>query len=656
MRRRGVALLVTVLLTGVAASMAIVVTQATVLSSRNKADQLDQAAAERLAWDALTQVEASLTADPAGFYMQVLPNERTRVCMYSAPVWYILGTAAGTPMPQGSIWRPYCGKHWVYTNTPAVTGPIKLELTPPSVLDPNLTVRVVARSGSSEVGLDASYRLDGSGKWAFATSGSADLDPQDAAVPSPGVWVRGSMYAASGLGTHVDRAAGAGQTVLTGSALPGDVDWTSPDSYVFVTDNDPLFGDLNAVTSGAVSQSPGSVSGVVNYAAANPVLAGAFPVGSASSAVDGTLSSGAMAGAAVVMADVGCPLTTNREPFDVVLRVLGGRTYSSHLCVGPNAVLLNQAGGTVTVPSDATHAMVVPIVTAAGEQAFEIWTSSATPTGGPTGSSPESELCASGPTCSLPTNFTTLADAANPALRAAAGFWTQLGGPSAAEQAFLMPVTGVIGSTLPTYVGFCGATDATSYGAGLTCPPINNNGDAAVADIGTRAPGLTITETFTITAGSTVAPQPLIISAPITAAGSANPAFVATGTVWLPYWIRPAGAQVRVDGQLFGGGGTGSPGVSSYPTAAYYTTYQEPSSVGDTLALEGVVGADTPLGVGGVQQVWFRPPAPSLNKDTPSWFGAAEMRWVRTSVNVLTPGDYCTDPAAAQCPDASWIV
>ena len=200
--RRGVALVSTVLLATVAAAVALVIVDQALRSTRTEAQRIDGLEARTQALESLEQIEVQLGIDPWFFYHSVAANERARVCVHDDD----------RVVEPGDLWPVECGITWTYVEA-ATPGPVRVEYLAPSLTDPTLTVRVLARAFDTEAGVQASYVTNASDRFTLAS-----VDDLDVSL-LPGT-IRGGLASAGTLSYDAASATGVTMTAETLSPDP----------------------------------------------------------------------------------------------------------------------------------------------------------------------------------------------------------------------------------------------------------------------------------------------------------------------------------------------------------------------------------------------------------------------------------------------------
>ena len=159
------ALVATVLLSVVAASIVLVILRQSLNSTRVSSARYDVITAGASAEVAQGAFEARLARDHDFFLSQVWEQERARVCV---------ANPASPVYQPGDVWPASCGATWSYV-TATVPGSTRAEITPPSPLDPDLGLRLLSRVGDIESGFTASYQLSGAGEFTVWSTEGLDL-------------------------------------------------------------------------------------------------------------------------------------------------------------------------------------------------------------------------------------------------------------------------------------------------------------------------------------------------------------------------------------------------------------------------------------------------------------------------------------------------
>lgn len=576
------------LLSVVAASIALVIARQTVLDARSVTSRRDYSAALRAADSTLSNLEAELQADPTIYLKEVLPFERARVC--------VTGSDSGNAFQPGQAWPAECGAVWGYqqANTP---GPVRVELTPPTPSDSLLRARALATFGQIDAGYDAEYILDGANRWVFASTSDISMAAPGAANSefnlTGGLYSAGEVTLPAGSAVTFDEATVAAEFGFSTAPTDTDVRW---------------YGDAPDPGPPAIRQ----------IRAIQPA----------------PLTAGSLATTVDALENVACPGGTMQEfssgPHE-------NRT--SHLCfVADGATgFLPATGPGVTVPATTQTYMVLPDTPTAGQ--LTVYVSDT-----PLDLSETSELlCSPQPGCSLPAHAAAdtvgqpnMADNTHPG---ELDFWTNPATGSALLGAFKVPASGVVAFDADVVVGYC-STSAAEYTTGAACASING-----------AVPGVSLTTPLTILAGGFEAPADVIVGAPLSAV-EADPAamlaLVASDRALIPYFAHPGQRAMTVDADLFGAGlgiASGTPSVGGFPNVLPLTGAGDNDAASSITLTGSMVGRDLQLGISGTEvlNVSYRPEARAAS--APHYTGTG-AEWVRLKSFRITGDDVCV---ARQC-------
>ena len=587
--RRGVALLITVFVTAVVATIAVATTQSTILQTRTTSTRIDLTQAWRQASDKIVEIESVLAAAPDEFLRRVLPSERARVCQQ--------GPDASTVFQPGTSWPADCGSLWVYQDATS-TSPDVLEITPPTTDDPALQVKILSRFGTVDAGFEVRYILDGTGRWVWGSSSELSLDDP---YPSSEVDFSGAVYSAGS------------------SSVP-------PSGGVTVTDG-------AVAVEGEMLWQPSDPSNA--YYSSNPNPASSPAISNIRDVAPTRITPGQLSAAVTQFERVACPGfdTSGDVPTARNFQLASGTQRLAHLCITSGAELQDVNSVLRTVPEDTSAAMAFvtdPNASIAGDEYISVYTSSTAPDL----SSSSMLACGSDASgCSLTAVQGSL-NASNDPGRLQ--YWENSSIGSAFLGDFKLPASGVVGAHADFFAGYCSSVtnllDEHEYQSGQAC--VNLSGLDA---------GQTVTTALTFVAGTLEDPKDLVVNAPVYVEANGNVAMVATENVYVPYWTHPSNDVLRADVHLLGVGRSSQliPSVSSFPAADLYP----PSSVGSEwsreLAVTGsVTGRDLDAGIAGFDKVIYRP-NPVDAAQTPSWFGGADAEWNKVSITRITSQDEC---------------
>lgn len=545
----------TVLLSVAAASIAYALTRQVVASTRSTATRVDSSNAQAAANETLARVTASLQANPSAFLTEVLPQERARVCL--------LGPHANEVFEPSQDFPASCGSVWSYRapSNPLATA---VELTAPSVADSSLRVKVLARSGALDDGVQAEFRMAGGRRWVWASTGVLDLS---SVSPSSGAKIDGGAYATSG----VSGPPNAALTVADGSVLASDT--------------------AQPVVQGI----PG-----VRWFGPSPDLSSVPQVESVSRVQRAQLSAGSLASTAQVLLNAACNDAPPALYEDAALPYgsgLGGA--ASQLCLRAGEVLPTSSWSaaspqTVTVPSGVTAYMLLTDSPSAGSvkvysTTAELDLSSTSPL-----------LCSPRPTCAA-----ALMNAGSHPGQAS--FWAT--GEASLLGTFKLPASGVVFADADVYLGVCSSA-RNEYALSEVCSV--QSGDE---------PGMTISSPLSVVAGTLADPHDVIINSTIHVRSPGALAAVATDRVVFPYWLSGRGSQAVVATHLLGVG-LNSSGSSS---ATFPATAAEADRFASLVVNGSLIGRDITLGNGLASSVTYKH-SPDSRNGAP-WFGGTDASW-----------------------------
>jgi hypothetical protein len=382
----------------------------------------------------------------------------------------------------------------------------------------------------------------------------------------------------------------------------------------------------------ALPQTVGQVEGLSVYTAGDLVVpAGIEPTGSllvAEGTVTGEVPLGSrsysgISGTArevvptpVAVGQLAVSAETNRQ---AACRAQAGRNTPvnglqmlSQLCLRAGATIENTDSVPVVVPLDAQAYLLVTEVVD-GRTRVRIYSSSTAPTPPSTGSA---DLRAA----SVP----SVANLTHPGVTEAAtgtvGLWRPMG-------IFHPPATGAIATDQDVYLGACGPNLA------VTVP-----GASCATRPGSVAPGMAVTEPFTVIAGSAATPRDVYIGSSIHDQGGLLGA-VAFGSIEVPYWSRTYAGSLELDATLLA---LGPAGIRQFPAMISSTG----SNISGSLVITGSVAApDLDLGqanMGQFRQVEVLPVNPAR---IPPAFPATARAWKQVQQRPVAPTDACGDPS-----------
>ena len=191
MRRseRGAALITTVLVAALGASIVLGLVVLAASESRSSAASEDAISARASADAALSSYVSALRDDPRYFARKVHPLERARLCPADAAVEVV---------QPGETWPASCGPSWEYAD-PDGTAEARLEITPPSTATSGeVTVLAVGHRADQTAAVQASLAVPTAAAWTVAVDDDLDLaDVQPAGSPDGASLYAGRSLAAS---------------------------------------------------------------------------------------------------------------------------------------------------------------------------------------------------------------------------------------------------------------------------------------------------------------------------------------------------------------------------------------------------------------------------------------------------------------------------
>lgn len=310
-------MLVTVLLIGVAASIAFALARQALLESQASRVTVDLNAASDTARSTIAKLQGVMEVDPLRFTREVLGGEPERLCL--------MGENVGQRYGAKAAWPASCGLVWTYDDSDYWWTGVRTELSPPGPGNPYLVATVSVRTETADVRLAARFAARGTNRFTWVNAAG---EPVNVASPSPNqnVTVRGALYASS----------------ITGLSSVG-------------TAGVAAVGPIAAETFDP--SPPQNVPPGVTYAE-----------GSAARALTAeSVSAGVVAGAANVLRSVGCA--------GVGDALVAGR--SGHLCLQAGGTAIDVNGNLVTIPEGVTSYALVPYQLANEPARIAVWYSTA---------------------------------------------------------------------------------------------------------------------------------------------------------------------------------------------------------------------------------------------------------------------------------------
>jgi len=604
------ALVATVLLCVLAATIVLIIATQAINAGHAESTRSDTAQAASAAANAKATLVSALQANPYFFYSSVFTatvngqtySERARVC---APT--------STTIQPGSAWGlSTCGPSWNYvaaTTTPTAW----IQLTPPSLSNPNLVAQIFATVGSSSSGLTLTFRLNGTEQYSLWSSSSINLNQVPSAGPQQLTGcppacstLAGSLYTG---GTMTFSSSSSATVSLLNAQVEAEQGFTT-------TPNDPA--------SRFYSQSPVSSS--------TP------PIGNIRQVAPEVLTTQALRSSLSRDFSVACPGSGAATPF-----YLSSTQTASSLCLIAGNTILTGPAATATVPAG-TQAYLVILNGAA--KTVSIWATTANPTTG-------LDTACTTAACDLLTQGAT--DTTNNTSPGVLSYWSQAPATLIGSN-IPLPQTGVIFADHDVYLGTCSAgTDDPFTTPNGVCPALP----------GSAVAGMYVGNNVTLIAGHVVNNSGLYspdytsganvyLGSSVTTASSASFGVIASGSLVLPYWSHSPGTSANssqtLDGAYVALGIGVDPSVASPLTSfpAYVDTTNA-DNVASQLFINGSLAAPDinltlplfgALSLAGESQ---------LNSSPPPYFTDFSGNWFQVSSAPLTAAEVC-GAGALTCP------
>jgi hypothetical protein len=167
-----VALVVTVLLLAVAATIVLALAAEAITSSRTSASEANNAVAVNLTANAEAALTSALQNNPY-FYLSGVFTDSVSGELYSENARVCLPT--GALVEPGQAWSvSECGTTWAYSS-PTTTPNASIEITSPSLSNPDLVVNIEGTAGGDSSAIQLSYHLVGPEHYTLWSSSNLDL-------------------------------------------------------------------------------------------------------------------------------------------------------------------------------------------------------------------------------------------------------------------------------------------------------------------------------------------------------------------------------------------------------------------------------------------------------------------------------------------------
>lgn len=608
------------LLSVIAATIALVVVRQTVLVARAGSVRTSYDAAYQLALSAKTDFERRLSQNPTFYQSVVYRYERPRLCPTSSNAQQAI---VPDPQSQSDVpWPASCPAQWNYLPTgqgaiqrnsdgsssyydPA-QHPIRMQIQPPSPANPLLTITVLAYSGQVETGLTATYRKSSATQLTAYSLNDLRLDSVQSNTGSPGtpVTVSGTVY--SGGTMYLPTA----PTTFSGAQLfaEGGFVGVLPTTGRFYTTTD--HGGVPAGTA-----PPSSAVGIANDIRA-PIPA--------------PLTMTGLEGGYDRLHSAACPTDPTATPAP---QTLDGVNYGSFLCLTagrPQAdvdttkpVTYDTTDGNPLTSANAGPAAYLLMFSGAdaAHPTVKVYTASTAPS--TTGN------------CLIQCDLTAMAAAdvaANKSPASAPAASRTVPGPTSPLWQplgeFRMPATGVIYTDADTYIGQCPNFSANAASGG-TCSSANTP-TTALASV-------------TVVAGSPSNGKDIILNGSMTAAGTSQLGLVATRSVVVPYYARTKGGPLNVNAAIVAYGyglPRGQSALRTFPSTLPPASVT-PGNYGGALNITGSVAAsDLSAALPGWSSITLTA-NPASVVTPPPYFPGFSDQWVTAGTSRLSPFDVC---------------
>jgi len=586
------ALVATVLLAVLAASIVLVIATQAINASHNESSRSDASQASAAAANAAQAFESQLQQNPYFFFSSVFSTtvngqtyaERARVCI----------PTSSTIQP-GSAWSvSSCGVTWNYTK--ASSSPTAwLQLTPPSLTNPSLQVQILATVGSTSEGLSLTFRMQGTEGYSLLSSGSIDLNT----LPSQG------PQAATGCPPACSSVSG---SIYSGGTI------TLPTSSLVSLSNAQLLAELGFAASPSDPTS--------RYYAQSTQLGSTPPIWNIRNIVSDVITTQSLRSSLDRMSTVACPGTT---PWYTATTAL-----ASSLCLQAGSTVVTSASTAATIPSNVTAYLLVFNGTA---KTVTVWY---------TIKSINPDAACATSSCDLVTQGTT--DATSTSSPGQRSFWTASG--STQLGTIPLPQSGIIATDKDVFLGTCSTSgnDTPYLVANSSCPVLSGND-----------PGMLVGQNITVLAGSQSNPANAWLSSSIETSPGVSFGVVASGQLIIPYWAHAPGTSSSTNQVLQGAYtamGLGvDPSVAS-PITSYpaFINTTNANNVAAELDLTGSLASpDMNLSFPLFGAVVLAPQS-QLISSPPPYFSDIDGRWSLASSSVLTASQVCGS-GSTTCPN-----
>lgn len=516
---RAVTLVATVLITALAATIALVAVRQTILITRAEGARTDYSRAHNEALLVQAEFERLLRDDPYFYTKQVFPWERPRRCSTppasATPVFYAssdkrlsskfpyalpptnprdpsAGMSALPDQPVGT-WPASCGATWVYPSVgPVLKGyrpqMVRAEITPPSNEDPQITLKILARVGTSETGIVATYRVPAVSELTMYSPGDIDLENTlvTDTTPANTTPVTGKVYSNSKIVLPSANLPLGVSTLISEKGFIGTV--TSTATRLFTTLQDP--------------KSPPERLGNIRDEVSSPLRWNEL-----TTSVNN-------------LSRIGCSDATSataEKPINYPVTSAFG-DYSSYLCLYNNKTIIDQDNTETILPAAKAY-MVIP-----DDSRLRIYSTTQDP-------DLSGECVLRCDVAKLATSPLHPASALPTTAGQTNGLWTYHG-------SFRYPASGVIAADKDVFFSRCEGFASNGECGSATFPGRNGT-----------TPGSTAEKSVTILAGTLNNPRNVWVQGPVgltNASTNARVGVVATNQVKIPYWANTRGGNLKL--------------------------------------------------------------------------------------------------------------
>ena len=551
------ALVTTVLLTVLAATIVLAIAAESVSATRAESTRSDAASATRIAADAKSAFASSLQADPYFYFKTVFDVTAPSGTVYAELARTCTNSTTTTTVQPGAAWSSALANgctSWTYgaTQSPTTwsgaTGAAWLEVVPPTTAKPLLQVDIMATSGADSDGLKLTYRLSGSERYTLWSSADLVLDnmARGCAASTTCASLSGTSY--SGGAVFLPTT---GSVSIASAELATEVGFTPTPT----------------VTSARYYQPTAS--------------AGPPPIRKIRNLLPTPLTTSSLRAAQPRTLALACPGGTGAAAaVDALNSSSDGSSTSLCLTAGQTNRLTTATTATVPTGVDGYLLVFTGATTASGGATVTVYVSTAT--------------IAPAGNCAVACDLATLGASDLTASPITApgdiNFWNgTAGNGNSLLGTFPLPRTGLIFADKDVYLGACSSTSApTAYlTANTACPALS-------AGYGST-PGMVVPSSTTVIAGTSTTPANIYPATSIITPTGVSFGAVAAGSVLFPYWARSPGttaaASQTVDGAytaLGYGVDTGSSPIGTFPTSVDTTNAD---NVATALTVNGSLAA-----------------------------------------------------------------